>query len=38
VVRAAAREHAGAGVSRVKEDDPLIATTFAIQMITRAGS
>jgi squalene-hopene/tetraprenyl-beta-curcumene cyclase len=23
---------------RVKEDDPLIATTFAIQMITRAGS
>jgi hypothetical protein len=24
--------------SRVKEDDPLIATTFAIQMITRAGN
>ena len=23
---------------RVKEDDPLIATTFAVQMITRAGS
>jgi hypothetical protein len=23
---------------RVKEDDPLIATTFAIQMITRAGN
>lgn len=23
---------------RVKENDPLIATTFAIQMLTRAGS
>jgi len=22
----------------VKEDDPLIATTFAVQMMTRAGS